>query len=330
MFCIVIPLYNKEQTIARTIHSILRQTVPDFEIIVVDDGSTDAGPQVVESIHDKRIRLIHQENQGVAAARNGGIMATQCDLVAFLDADDEWKPTFLETIRRLRQDHPEAAVFATSYLFDDDRHTWHPVHRGIPSPPWEGILEDYFAIAARSDPPLCSSAVAVKSSAIRAIGGFPRGVTSGEDLLTWARLAVAHQIAFSAERLSIFHLGGYCPPSGLRRQPPDRDVVGPELRRLLPLTRGPQNRSLCLYLGMWNKMRASILLRAGRRSAALNHALRAIAWNPWNWRYYALLLLSLCPSRGGRWLACRAVQVRQGIARAWRAHQEGAAHATVR
>lgn len=95
-FSVVIPAYNREKTIKRAIDSVLRQTYQNFEIIVVDDGSTDGTKDVVLSIHDDRIRYIHQENQGAQVARNRGIHEGQYDWIAFLDSDDEWLPRKLE------------------------------------------------------------------------------------------------------------------------------------------------------------------------------------------------------------------------------------------
>jgi hypothetical protein len=311
MFSVVIPLYNKGQTIERAIRSVLVQTVPEFEVVVVNDGSTDEGPGVVERMADSHIRLVHQENQGVSAARNRGIAEARFDLIAFLDGDDEWKPTFLETVTRLARTFPEAAVFATSYLFaQEDQRVWPSQLRGVPPAPWEGILTDYFAVAARSDPPLWSSAVAVKKKALLRVAGFPPGVTSGEDLLTWARLALDGEIAFSTQPLSVFHLGTEANPCLLRRQPSREDVVGRELAHLLTAVTGPRKRSLRHYVAMWNKMRASIWLRAGNRSRALRHAAAAVALDPTYWRNYALLLLALLPQQQGRRLferilACR-------------------------
>jgi glycosyltransferase involved in cell wall biosynthesis len=114
MFSIVIPLYNKEKYIKRAITSVLDQTIQDFEIIVVNDGSTDNSTNIVKSITDNRIKLINQENQGVSVARNTGIENTKNEYIAFLDADDKWEPYFLEEIRKLIEINKSAGLFATN------------------------------------------------------------------------------------------------------------------------------------------------------------------------------------------------------------------------
>jgi cellulose synthase/poly-beta-1,6-N-acetylglucosamine synthase-like glycosyltransferase len=111
---VVIPLYNKARHIARAVQSVRGQTWQDFEIIVVDDGSTDGSGDVVRQIADARFRLITQLNGGECAARNRGIAEAACDVVAFLDADDEWLPAFLETVVALRQRFPDCGMYATA------------------------------------------------------------------------------------------------------------------------------------------------------------------------------------------------------------------------
>ena len=95
MISVIIPLYNKEDYISRAIDSVLRQTFKDFELIIVNDGSTDQGPGIARNFHDRRIRVIDQQNSGEGAARNRGVAEARAELVAFLDADDEWESSFL-------------------------------------------------------------------------------------------------------------------------------------------------------------------------------------------------------------------------------------------
>lgn len=96
MFSVVIPLYNKELSITNTVQSVLDQTCQNFEIVIINDGSTDSSVKAVEAINDNRIRLIHQENQGVSAARNRGIKEAKYEWIAFLDGDDLWHREHLE------------------------------------------------------------------------------------------------------------------------------------------------------------------------------------------------------------------------------------------
>ena len=107
---VAIPLYNKRREIARTIQSVFDQTFQQFEILVIDDGSTDGGADIVAQIGDPRVRLIRQANAGVSAARNHAISEAKTELIAFLDADDEWKPGFLAAIWDLRERFPEAGL----------------------------------------------------------------------------------------------------------------------------------------------------------------------------------------------------------------------------
>ena len=132
---VVIPLLNKASHISRALDSVFAQTVQDFEIIVVEGGSTDNSPEIVRGFRDPRIRLILQDKKrpGVSAARNIGIHESRSEFIAFLDADDEWRPRFLETIIRLRQRFPDAGLYATSYCLGYRSHMVHPKVQGIPA-----------------------------------------------------------------------------------------------------------------------------------------------------------------------------------------------------
>ncbi|HDS85226.1 MAG TPA: glycosyltransferase family 2 protein [Phycisphaerales bacterium] len=113
---IIVPLYNKQGTVARTIESILSQTHTDWRLIVVDDGSTDEGAKVVQSFDDSRINLLRQDNRGPGAARNTGINAATADLIAFLDADDQWYPWYLENAVRAIENN--AVSLVGSYYYE--------------------------------------------------------------------------------------------------------------------------------------------------------------------------------------------------------------------
>ncbi len=204
-FSVVIPLFNKELHIERAIHSVLLQTFRFFEIIVIDDGSTDKGTEIVKNLKNPSLRLYSQTNQGVSAARNEGIKKAEYDLIAFLDADDEWKPDFLETIKRLLQKYPEAGIFATAYeIIMPNGRIQRPHLKHIPSPPWEGILPNYFR-AALGEPPVWTSACVIPKRVFNAVGGFSIGIKRGEDLDMWARIALKYPVAYTRYIGAIWH-----------------------------------------------------------------------------------------------------------------------------
>src|SRR5690348_923784 len=108
---VIVPVFNKAPFVSRAIESVLIQHFTDFELIVVDDGSTDYSIDIVSSYEDERIRIIRQCNRGPGAARNTGIKHAKGDFIAFLDADDEWLPNYLsESVRLLETAHPSTAA----------------------------------------------------------------------------------------------------------------------------------------------------------------------------------------------------------------------------
>jgi hypothetical protein len=297
MISVVIPLYNKEKTVERALRSVLGQTFQVFEIIIVDDGSTDGSVTEVKKFTDPRIRLVHQANAGVSAARNRGIQEAQGELIAFLDADDEWLPEYLTTIDIMRLRYPSSDVLATDYYFqrpDGSRRL--PVLRGLKASSSEITLDDYFAVASQSDPPLCSSAVAVRKQALDALGGFPVGIKSGEDLLTWARLAIRFPITIHRKPLSIFHQDPATGDGIPSRRPDPGDRVAKSLHALLAGLPPRKARSLRRYIGMWHKMRAAIYLRLGNRASAVSESFRSLRYRPGDWKVYALMLGCLLPT----------------------------------
>lgn len=298
MISVVIPLYNNATTVIRAIQSVLNQTVSDFELIVVDDGSTDGGGEVVEQADDSRTRLIVQANQGVSAARNCGIEEARGEWVAFLDADDEWKPGFLATCISLTEQYPQCDVVATAYERRHTRGGTQPIVLNKTPDADNFILDNYFDVAASSDPPFCSISVMVRREALKTIGGFPQGIHQGEDLITWARLASEYKIAYSRKPEAIFHTSEAQSQGIPRRTPPANDIVGRELEKLY--TCHPHVSGLPDYIAHWHKMRASMFLRLPHhKSDCRNEISLSHKWNGKNKRLilYSLLLLIPYPVR---------------------------------
>ncbi len=295
MISVVIPLYNKEKQIAHTLQSVFNQTFQDFEVVIVDDGSTDGSVAEVEKFEDQRIRVVRQQNVGVSAARNRGINEAKSDLIAFLDADDEWKPEYLATQYYLYQKYPDCNTYACNYEFrNPEGVVTSTTIRKLTFTGKDGILSNYFEVACCSHPPLWTSAVMVKKRAIQAIGGFPVGIKSGEDLLTWARLAVRGLIAYSKLSLAIFNVEGYSILEKPKRIPAEKDIVGLELRNLL--IKYPTN-GLKSYNALWHKMRSSIYMRLNMRKPSILEAFIALRYTPFNYKLYAYIILNLLPSR---------------------------------
>jgi len=191
---VVIPLYNKERHINRAIHSILSQTHQYFEIIVVNDGSTDGGLAKVKEIKDKRIRIFNQENSGVSAARNKGIDEAKYDLIAFLDADDQWEPEFIENIVRVAAIYPDAGMIgAASKIVSYREKIKYPEFKFVPLE--EGIIDNYFK-AACEWPPIHISAAAVRKEVFNKLGGFTVGMRYGQDNFMLCKIALHYPVAF--------------------------------------------------------------------------------------------------------------------------------------
>jgi hypothetical protein len=157
-----------------------------------------------------------------------------------------------------------------------------------------GILDNYFEVASTSSPPLWSSAIVVKKAALRNIGNFPIGVTSGEDLITWAKLAVNNKIAYSIQPLSTYVLelaNGFNDKP--KRMLDFNDVVGRELEDLL--RENPKTKALSKYLSHWYDMRASVALRASNKKDASIEILKSIRKNPLSIKPYVFLMLLMLP-----------------------------------
>ena len=298
MFSVIIPLYNKAATIDRAMRSVLGQTFPEFEIVVVDDGSTDDGAAVVRRYvaKDSRIRLIQQSNGGVSAARNTGIQDARYEYIVFLDADDEYLPDYLETMKRLINTYPQCGIWAVRYFLEANGKLVPAKINGLAGD-FEGIIENYFEVASKSAPPICTGAACCSRANLLEIKGFPIGVRSGEDLLTWARICARHTLAYSMTPQVIYHLGA-CADFQPKRVPQADNYVGRALKELYSERPLPGLRQ---YIALWYKNRISCYLRLRMRWQAFRESCQAILISPFTLKLYAYLILSICPFFVVRW-----------------------------
>lgn len=185
-YSVIIPLYNKQQYIQNTIQSVLNQTFDDYEIIIVDDGSSDDSLIQARQIDSPKIRIIEQPNQGAAVARNTAIENSQGEYVAFLDADDEWKRDHLESIDAVVQMYPQCDIFVTAYRIVMGKDRYH-----FSAHLCDDIccLDSYWMIYKNAYDIVWTSATVIRKSAIVAAGMFTPGEIIGEDLDLWARVA---------------------------------------------------------------------------------------------------------------------------------------------
>lgn len=232
MITVVIPLYNKEPHIAKTLESVLAQTCPAADIVVVDDGSKDQGAAEVARFADRGVRLIQQANQGESAARNTGIAAANTPYIAFLDADDWWLPEHLDELTRLTQAHPQADVLSTSHLIWREGQMYR-AKTALP-PGWRGELPDFFEQYAQGLSIINSSTACVRRSAVLAVGGFPVGVKRGPDVMTWINLALQGPAAHANVTTAVYNQAAVNRTNTLREHEPPGS-----LQHLVSLISGP-------------------------------------------------------------------------------------------
>lgn len=199
MFSIVVPLWNKRDTVRETVASVLAQTYDDFELIVVDDGSTDDSVDMLAGVDDPRLRILRQSNGGPGLARNAGIAAAKADWIAFLDADDLWLPDHLAELDRIRARFPKAGLIGTAYVQADGSSSYQPPRRA------PGMLQEinFFERIARGEPALSSSSAAVSRRTVETVGDFPAD-RLGQDMRYWMRIALAMPVAVSTRRTAIY------------------------------------------------------------------------------------------------------------------------------
>lgn len=192
-FSIVIPVFNKEKFVEKTLKSVLVQTFTDFEIIMVNDGSTDESEAKILEFNDVRIQYYSKKNEGVAVARNFGIEKSISDYICFLDADDLWKPNFLETMHHFTSNLPEQKVFASAIEIE----TKNKCIKAKYSIPKKSDFEivDFFQ-ASQKECVLWTSSVCIHKSVFEKVGTFDTKIKHGEDTELWIRIGLQFPVVF--------------------------------------------------------------------------------------------------------------------------------------
>ena len=297
---VVIPLFNKAAHITRALDSISTQTFRDFEVIVVDDGSTDDSKAQASAHPDSRVRVLSQPNAGPGAARNRGIAEARGDLLAFLDADDEWRPEYLASAIQVFEEHPEIAATTCGYI---------EFPRGASTEAmWKkrGLTPGLGMIYPQTCPVLLSHMLAymspcstvARAAIVRQYGGFyDKGPRFGEDSILWLKVLLNEPVYFRMEPLACFHReaselsGNYRaarPIEPFLTSPMEvASVCQPALQPLLRslyAARACKTASMLGYWGQWRE--AQRLLR------------EFVTWRHWHLPYFATALAGCTPLGG--------------------------------
>ena len=194
---VIIPLYNKENFIKKTLESVLNQTFTDFEVLVIDDGSTDQSFEIVSQFSDERIKLFQQENKGAASARNLGIEKATGELIAFLDADDYWFPNHLEELFKLYSDFPNCGMYGSRYLMKiSGNKTIKTTYLPSVKQDFRGVLTDYF-LASEAYRVGLTSAIAIPKKMLQNNFLFNPEISSGQDLELYTKIAIEKPVAIT-------------------------------------------------------------------------------------------------------------------------------------
>jgi cellulose synthase/poly-beta-1,6-N-acetylglucosamine synthase-like glycosyltransferase len=295
---VVIALYNKAAYVLTAVRSALQQSLPAHEVIVVDDGSTDAGAQQLAAIADPRLRVVRQANSGVSAARNAGIALATGDWVAFLDADDWLHPDLLRGLAQAHEACPQAGLLGTQYrlVVQDARPQdicWTPA-------PERFEIERVADLYRRwmQSPPFASSSVAIRADLLQAMQPcFKVGESCGEDLDVWFRVAERTPVALVRAELAAYRTLGdglssrNCPVT----EPPYLERMRQRVRSgEMPRA---QHKSALWFIGQQQLTLARNALGCGRRALALRLLLRAReVWSSRRWQM-TLVMTLLFPAR---------------------------------
>jgi hypothetical protein len=300
----IIPVFNAAGTVADAIASIESQTFRDFEIVTVDDGSKDASLAAIEP-YAGRVKILRQQNQGPSAARNYGVRESSGELLAFLDADDRWRPTMLERMVAALDANP-AAVMAycdVAVIDSEGRPLMTALAGDRRAPTVADMLERMW--------PIMPTGVVMHRTALAAAGGWPESLTSFEDVYLWLLMREQGEFVHVNEVLAEWRFAHFPrplkPPGG--QEQAARVFEGLVRERwgrsaaVLVKARVRAPRSILGYIGL----RA---LAEGDRATARQALARAIALDPWRIRNYLRYVRTFLPAAAARALGGRSKAIR--------------------
>lgn len=278
LISIITPAYNAETTIVATIESVLNQTWKNWEMIIIDDGSTDNTHQTAASVHHPGIRLLQEKNKGVAATRNQGMKLAKGEYIAFLDSDDLWEPEKLASqIAFFQQADSSYGLVHSSYLEFDEQGSYAPkplqhcknlnisgeVHTDL-------IIHDFIA----------TLTVMIKREVVENIGDFDLNFSGTEDWDLWIRIAEKYKVGYIDRSLARYRLNA----SGLSK---NYTSFEGELKKVLdkyltPSNVNPKQKRLALWL--FHRHMTHGFARSGDFKRSLRHLLKTIQSRPVEWK----------------------------------------------
>lgn len=208
---IIIPLYNKALYVEHCLQTVASQSFTDWECIIVNDGSTDNSAHLVESwLAQNPQSAPHytqytQKNAGVAAARNYGVAQSSGEYITFLDADDWWKPSFLEKMVRFAEQNPEAGLWTCNYIIYKTGNIRTGVRDVVYQSKGSNVINYPKSYYLGYGMPVWTGAVMMRRSVFDEMGGFPVGIRLGEDFLLWSKIALRYSMAFLDEPLAYYN-----------------------------------------------------------------------------------------------------------------------------
>jgi len=241
-FSVIIPLYNKEKFIEATLKSVLIQSFTDFEILIINDGSTDKSAEKIIEFKDSRIRYFSKENGGASSARNYGLEKTQTNYITFIDADDYWYPNFLEEMHHNIHRFPEQKVFSAAIEIETSKKVIPAVYSIKKTNNFK--IVNYFTASLKESVVWTSCAVFEKS-VFEKIGVFDTNLKSGQDTDLWIRIGLVYPILFNWKILARY-VNDY---TSLSKQSElyleklnftkfsEKEIAQPELKKFLDLNR---------------------------------------------------------------------------------------------